>query len=916
MDRYLPQGVVYRIALRAKRLKGCKRLNPGPRVGLIAYEYPPLIGGMATYARALVRHLHACGYDVHVFANQRAESDSSATVHPILTTDLVRDLPRLSRFDMDLWHAINFGYAPLATFKRPFVLTVHGTDFLTPWVRCTMDRVPVLWRTSGWFKRRTVRRGLYMPALRCVDDLLVCSRFSAQLFRREYPSVGRLQVIPNGVDDSFFQTPGEVARHPRRLLTVCNLDVANRRKNVDGVLRAMALVGDRLDLQYRIVGDGPERAALESLTQQLEIGHRIQFLGRISNSELGDAYASSSLFVLVPRPRPGDVEGFGIVYLEAAAAGTPSLASRCGGAADAVADGRSGFFTADPSPAAIADGLIRFFEGRVRFDHAEVREHAARYAWTTVLDRVQRVYERLLPAHLSRRAAGGLPPSQPVKRTPMPKIRSVGEQDWNAWIERVPQIRTRNGPGGRALLISYMFPPTGGSAVQRPAKLVKHLPEFGWTAEVLTADHGRFPWFDESLQKDVPLDCHVHRVPGHEPACLAKTIASVLECATGTDSLRSVRIGIEDGLWWRLTRLLERLGVEDAQSLWVRPAMQDAVRHHRRNPFDVVISTGPPHFAHRVGMGVARATGLPWVADVRDPLVSDFNRRAAGRRQLSAMRRLERLIMRHADMVVTTCPSLADDFRVRYPHRSAASIRSITNGFDRDDLRAVAGSQGSDSNRRQECVFVAAGSFYGQREIARIVGPMQRVLDRHPEWEGRVRLIIAGTLDGEQRRRWEHDRPDWMQLAGYVDHASAMSLATESACTIVVVPDCRHGRASVPGKTFELLALPTHLLALVPPDGDTARIVEQVGGSTVVPFEDCGRVASAIERIVDGHFGGRLVRLRDWPAVDTYDRRAIAGAFAECLTAACEEGPSQQDDCRDAASELGGTAATDKAEVA
>ncbi|MCP4246610.1 MAG: glycosyltransferase family 4 protein, partial [bacterium] len=197
--------------------------------------------------------------------------------------------------------------------------------------------------------------------------------------------------------------------------------------------------------------------------------------------------------------------------------------------------------------------------------------------------------------------------------------------------------------------------------MQRPAKLVKHLPEFGWTIEVLTAAHDRFPWLDESLLKEVPSDCRVHRVAGHEPACLAEAIASVLECATGTDSLRSVRIGIEDGLWWRLTRLLERLGVDDAQSLWVRPAIQAAVRRHRRYPVDVVISTGPPHFAHQVGMGVARASGLPWVADVRDPLVSDFNRRAAGRRQLSAMRRLERLIVRHADVVVTTCPSLADD---------------------------------------------------------------------------------------------------------------------------------------------------------------------------------------------------------------------------------------------------------------
>ena len=145
-------------------------------MGLIAYDYLPALGGMGTYARALGRHLHRCGYDVHVFANEHSQPDPPSAVHPILTTDLARDLPRLAAFDMDLWHAVNFGYAPVAYMKRPFVLTVHGTDFLTPWVRFTMDRVPLLWRTARWFETRTARRAIYQPALRCVDQVLMLAQ--------------------------------------------------------------------------------------------------------------------------------------------------------------------------------------------------------------------------------------------------------------------------------------------------------------------------------------------------------------------------------------------------------------------------------------------------------------------------------------------------------------------------------------------------------------------------------------------------------------------------------------------------------------------------------------------------------------------------------------------------------------------
>jgi phosphatidyl-myo-inositol dimannoside synthase len=376
-----------------------------PRLGLIAYEYPPFIGGMTTYGRALALHMRERGYDVHVFANREAVPEDGFTVYPVLTTDLARDLPALIPHDMDLWHSINFGYAPLAALKRPFVLTVHGNDFLSPWVRLTMDRLPFLWRAAPFSTSDLALRAGYAWALRCVDQVLACSHFSAGRFRLKYPSVRRLQVVPNGVDESCCtdpRSPRPGQRHPRRLLTVCTLSTAGRRKNVDGCIRAMALAGRELDLEYHVVGDGSARPELEALAAQLNVADRVRFLGRVDDRTLRDEYASASLFVLVPRPRPGDVEGFGIVYIEAAAAGTPALGGKFGGATDAILDGQSGFFADDASPEAIAAAFRRFFTGQIRFDETVVRGQALRHTWPTVLQAVERVYERLLPGHRRR----------------------------------------------------------------------------------------------------------------------------------------------------------------------------------------------------------------------------------------------------------------------------------------------------------------------------------------------------------------------------------------------------------------------------------------------------------------------------------------------------------------------------------
>jgi phosphatidylinositol alpha-1,6-mannosyltransferase len=376
------------------------RLDRAIRLGLIASEYTQLTGGMSTVARAMVDYFLARGYDLQVFTSRRCPPDPRVPTHPILTGDLARDTARLAPLKMDLWHALNFGYAPIALMKRPFVLTVHGNDFLQPWINPTFDGIAGLWRLGhGVLSRPALRRALDATALRRVDQVVAVSQFTADRFRRARPYGRPPMVIPNGVEPFFLEKapPADASRRCRRILTVAGLD-QRQRKNVDGLIRAMHLVGDRLDLECWIAGDGDGRPALEQLARELNVRQRVRFLGRISNAELREAYRSARLFVLVPRPEPTDVEGFGIVYLEAAAAGTPSLAGPFGGATDAVADGVSGFFARGPGPEDIASALKRFFDGQARFNTRSVRAHAERHAWPAAFRRVEQVYARICPA--------------------------------------------------------------------------------------------------------------------------------------------------------------------------------------------------------------------------------------------------------------------------------------------------------------------------------------------------------------------------------------------------------------------------------------------------------------------------------------------------------------------------------------
>jgi glycosyltransferase involved in cell wall biosynthesis len=177
-------------------------------------------------------------------------------------------------------------------------------------------------------------------------------------------------------------------------LTVCRL--SEPRKNVDRVLHALAKLKDRHDFRYTVVGDGHLRASLEGLAETLELAQHVRFTGFVNQDELLDIYAHSDLMVLASGVTPDSHEGFGIVYLEAAASGVPSLAARLAGAVEAVEDGTSGMFVDEPTIEKLAEALDRFLRGEIHFDRQACRSFAHRFTWTKVVDHALQYY---LPPH-------------------------------------------------------------------------------------------------------------------------------------------------------------------------------------------------------------------------------------------------------------------------------------------------------------------------------------------------------------------------------------------------------------------------------------------------------------------------------------------------------------------------------------
>ena len=429
----------------------------------------------------------------------------------------------------------------------------------------------------------------------------------------------------------------------------------------------------------------------------------------------------------------------------------------------------------------------------------------------------------------------------------------------------------------KVLVITYYWPPTGGSGVQRWVKFAKYLPQYGWQPVIYTPENPEMTSVDRSLEGDIPPEAIVVKRPITEFYSLYRRLmgrrdGSVKEVNPINNRERTFKQKL-------MLMLRGNLFIPDPRVTWVRPSVRFLKKYLEENPVDVIVSTGPPHSMHLIAMKVAAATGIPWIADFRDPWTKMFYFKHlclsawAGRQH----RLLEKKVLDNADVVVAVSPLVQDEFKAM----TDTPVELITNGFDEDDFDQVVEPDGY-FNVTHTGLFAADGN---PDVIWKV---LSEKCASDPEFRKMLRIRLAGKTDPEiiASIRAAGLEDNLIDL-GYQSHNNAVREQKNASLLILPLRKEPEYRATLPGKLFEYLASMAPILGIGQTDGAMARIINETQSGVVFNWDDEESVRTYIGHCWHDFYSDNSQRPDNTDVIARYSRRNLAGQLASLFQRVC-----------------------------
>jgi len=379
----------------------------------------------------------------------------------------------------------------------------------------------------------------------------------------------------------------------------------------------------------------------------------------------------------------------------------------------------------------------------------------------------------------------------------------------------------------KLLIITYYWPPAGGPGVQRWLKFVKYLPEFNVQPIVYVPENPTYPIIDYGLESEVSEKAIILKNKIFEPYGLASFFGKnkTKKISSGIIPNQKKQSFLEKILLW----VRGNIFIPDARFLWVKPSVKYLTKYIQENNIDTIVTSGPPHSLHLIGLQLKKDLGVKWFADFRDPWTTIGYHKAL-KLSVSAEKKhktLEKEVLTSADTIIVTSKTTKTEFEAI----TSRPIEVITNGYDVEKI----------TKQPLDTKFTLAhiGSFLSERNPRILWKALKELTLENESFKNDFQLKLIGAVSQEVLDTIsEYKLNDYILNLGYVSHQEAVEHQRKSQVLLLIETNSEDTKSIIPGKLFEYMVSERPIIAIGPKDSDFAEIITSTNTGVFFTYDE------------------------------------------------------------------------------
>jgi len=399
----------------------------------------------------------------------------------------------------------------------------------------------------------------------------------------------------------------------------------------------------------------------------------------------------------------------------------------------------------------------------------------------------------------------------------------------------------------KLLIITYYFPPAGGPGVQRWLKFVKYLPEFDVQPIVYVPENPTYPIVDEGLVSEISDKVIVLKNKIWEPYQLASVFSKnkTKKISSGIFPQKKKQTFLDKTFLW----VRGNLFIPDARVFWVKPSVSYLEKYIQENNIDTIVTSGPPHSLHLIGLELQQKLKVKWFADFRDPWTTIGYHKALRLSSYAEKKHksLEHKVLNSADEIIVTSKTTKTEFEAI----TNKPITVITNGYDVETVE----KQTLDS----KFSLAHIGSFLSDRNPPFLWEVLVELLKEVPGFKSHLEIKLIGAVSQEVLDAIkDHQLNDYLNLLGYVSHQEAVAHQRKSQVLLLIEINSEDTKSIIPGKLFEYMVSNRPIIAIGPQGSDFADIVTQTNTGVFFNYSEKAKLKSVILDFFNQFLEGKL----------------------------------------------------------